>query len=117
MAWYYFSPDKHGLETVGSVDWLRGEGCYEWEETTVLYHRETDTFYWETSGGCSCNGPLDYVESMSDLEHGKFHEVAKHITDTLTEKAQWDKDGAGELALEATRVIEACMRVREQKGE
>lgn len=115
--WSYFSPEEYGLESVGSVDWLRGEGCYEWEETTVLYHRETDTFYWEWDSGCSCDGPLDTVSSLDDLHSGKLHEVAKHITDTLLEKLKAKKDVGGGLAMEATRVIEAAMRIREQKGE
>lgn len=112
----YFKAEDHGLEYVGGVDWLRGEGCYEWEDTTVLYHRETDTFYWETSGGCSCDGPLDDVESLDDLDKGTFHQLAEHIVVTLDDvrKRTWrGEDSEGMLDLEATRVIEAAIRIRE----
>jgi len=114
----YFRAGDHGLEHVGSVDWLRGEGCYEWHDTTVLYHRETDMFYWETAGGCSCNGPLDDVESLADLECGSFHQVTSHISKLWEEEKEnkWHGDDSeGVLALEVTRVIEAIVRVREGK--
>lgn len=116
--WEYFSPDKHGLEQVGGIDWLRGEGNYEWDETTVLYHRETDTFYWETESGCSCDGPLMHVQSIADLQSGSFHDLTTHINAVWEEvkTEPWrGEDSDGTLALEVTRVIEAAIRIREGK--
>lgn len=114
----YFVASEHGLEYVGGVDWLRNEGCYEWHDTTVMYHRETDMFYWETASGCSCNTPLEDVESLADLEFGSFHEFTSHLT-KLWEDSKLEgwhgEDTDGVLALEVTRVIEAAVRVREGK--
>lgn len=114
----YFVASDHGLEHVGSVDWLRGEGCYEWHDTTVMYHRETDMFYWETAAGCSCNMPLEDVQSLADLEFGSFHALTKDINELWHANMIDDwrgEDSDGVLALEVTRVIEAALRIREGK--
>lgn len=71
-----------GLTWVAAVEWEE-DLCYQWHQTTVLRH-DDGSFYAETGAGCSCNGPLDYVESLSDLDGPfTFWELEKYLKDAL----------------------------------
>lgn len=119
MSWEYFNAEEHGLRGVGNVDWLRGEGSYEWDETSVFYRPEDGLFYWEHGSGCSCDGPLEYVHGLDDLTSGNLQALSQELTATYVDQTSrpWgsaDKDGV--LALEVTRVIEAAVRVEGTHG-
>jgi hypothetical protein len=121
MAWEYFRAENHGLVPVYDVDWLRGTGCYEWENTTVLYHPETDRFYWEHGSGCSCNGPLDDVSTIDDLKSGSFWDLVTDVQSYLSERygegtySRTEGGGAEaytQLTAQIGNLIEAAQRVR-----
>jgi len=110
MSWYYFEPDTFGLEHVGAVDWLRGEGCYEWEETTVFFRAEDGLFYWDSGSGCSCDGPLEGVTKLDDLTSGNLSALSAELMRYFGSVSGYREDKDGVLALEVTRVIEAAVR-------
>jgi hypothetical protein len=116
LSWEYFKPENHGLVGVADLDWLAGEGCYEWETTSVLYHSKTETFYWERGAGCSCNGPLEDVDSLDDLESGTFFDLASALSEDLiaflkNEHRSFRQKEA--VSGEVVRVIEAALKVKQ----
>lgn len=119
MSWQYFKPEEHGLVGVGDVQWT-GD-AYQWDTTTVMYHVESGEFYWESGSGCSCNGPLEDVHGLNDLEHGTLFqlsaELSKRLDSWVVSEESWSsytqaaKDRA---AMEATRVLEAALRIHDK---
>lgn len=61
----YYTPEKFGLQVVGSVEW--GPGGYEYDLTTVWFHAESGSFYIGHSSGCSCSTPFR-GRGIDDLE-------------------------------------------------
>lgn len=115
MSWTYFRPEDHGLIGVGTVDWLGETGCYEWNDTTVFYHPETERFYWETESGCSCDGPLERVEKLDDLQSGTFFELVKDVQSLLTvelEKSYVSDHAKGSIAHDVAALFEAALKVK-----
>ena len=120
MSWAYFKPEDHGLVPVYDVDWLRGTGCYEWDDTTVLYHRESDQFYWEHGSGCSCNGPLGDVQSLNDLKSGSFWDLVTDVQQELSgrygegeySRKYYGAEAYTQLTVQIGNLIEAAQRVR-----
>jgi hypothetical protein len=86
----YFEPKAHGLVDVGRVNWIvdqRNDSIREWVVTTVLYHPETDRFYWERAAGCCCNEPFDAVSGPGDMESGTLWELTSALARTLAKVA------------------------------
>lgn len=113
MSYGWVSPEisKLGLVFVDRVDWLHDTGCYEWSDTTVMFHPESEMFYWETSSGCSCNGPLEDVRSLEDLESGRFWALTQDLEATLVQESASEYRDAELLKNEVVRVIEAAQKV------
>ncbi len=107
MSWEYFNEDRFGLKRVGQVDWT--DDAYSWHTTSVFFDPTTKTFYWETGGGCSCDGPLEFVQGLDDLDHGNAFKISKELMD-LAQSLQDDKYETTEFkvqqGLRATRLIE-----------
>jgi hypothetical protein len=112
MTWEYFKPEAHGLVHVGAVDWLAGEGCYEWSETTIMYHPETQRFFWENDGGCSCDGPLDNVNTLDDLTSGTLHDLWTEVMSDL--KNYEDSKNYEHIAADVVETMSACLRVKDE---
>jgi len=113
--WMYFEPEKHGLVHVTAVDWLAGEGCYEWDETTVLWSPKNKLFYWESGSGCSCNGPLDDVDSIDELESGTFWDLVIDLQGVLTEYAESSRKDA--VSAEVTDSIGVALKVWDSRND
>lgn len=92
---------------------MRGEGSYEWDNTTVLYDAESDRFYWEHGSGCSCDGPLEFVHSLDDLSQGTLGDLMLELNSDLD--GYKTSEHYGELMMEVARVIEASMRARRER--
>jgi hypothetical protein len=118
MTWTYFKPEDHGLVGVGEVDWLGDKGCYEWDTTTVMYHHGTDRFYWEHGSGCSCNGPLEGVNGLDDLESGSLWELTGALGRELADVAALSTLEPKTWEIISTDVVDllsAAMRARENR--
>jgi len=76
MSNIYYDPEKHGLRTVGEVEW--SEPCYDFNLTVVWQDVDTGAYYYASDSGCSCPSPFeDYdrtnitrVERTQDLIDG-----------------------------------------------
>jgi hypothetical protein len=114
-GWEYFKPENHGLTGVGSVDWYGDTGCYEWFQTTVMYHRETGVYYWETSAGCSCDGPMEVVSCLDDLSSGTFFDLADHLgkqLDGIRNDNYLSDQTKAAIAADVVDVLSAAQKVR-----
>jgi hypothetical protein len=119
MSWTYFKPEDHGLVGVGTVDWLGNTGDYDWDTTTVMYHPETDRFYWERGSGCSCNGPLEDVGGLDDLESGTLWELTSELSRGLASIGDhpslmptvWEK-----ISGDIVDLLSAGLKAREARG-
>lgn len=109
MTWFYFDAVKFGLVHVTAVDWLAGDGCYEWDETTVLWSPTTKLFYWEHGSGCSCNGPLDDVDSRDDLKVGTFWDLVRDLQSVLIEYVESSRKDA--VTSEVVASLEIALKV------
>jgi hypothetical protein len=117
MSWTYFRPEDHGLVGVGEVDWLGDTGCYEWNTTTVMYHPETDRFYWEHGGGCSCDGPLESVRGLDDLESGTFWELTTALSQGLAGLPEHYSPKTWEtISGDVVDLLSAALKAREARG-
>lgn len=108
--WEYWNAEKAGLKNVASVDWLRGTGCYEWDDTTILFDPSARKFYWETAGGCSCNGPLEDVKRLDDPESGSLFDLSVELNKIMIEYTT-DPDIRSQLAVQVVQAMEACLKV------
>lgn len=111
MGYYedvYSSPEKHGLTTVGSVDWC--DEPYEFD-MTVVWQDEDGEFYWGSDSGCSCPSPFEEFLSKDALASGTFHEMAYELTETLNTRKNgygFSSSAFGEVA----NLIGRCMELR-----
>ena len=89
----YHSPEKYGLEIVGTVDW---GGSYEFDMVVAWKRLDDGAFFWAQDAGCSCPTPFegmtvgDGVKPIEDL--ATFHAVL------LEKNAQKRHDPADETA-------------------
>ncbi len=68
---YTFDYSTWGLELV-----LQTEAYdYDWNMFSVFKEAETGYFYWIEEAGCSCNSPLEDVESKADFTRGTKQEL------------------------------------------
>lgn len=65
MSNMYYSPEKFGLELVAEVSW--NDDSYQFDDTIVLFHRETGRWFVESDSGCSCPCPFEGLSSLDDL--------------------------------------------------
>lgn len=118
MGWEYFDEKKFGVVRVGQVDWT--DEAYTWDTTTVFYHPDEKKFYWEHDGGCSCNGPLDDVYSLNDLESGSAFDIAKELTSDA-ERLSTDKYESNDFKVDAGarafRLIETIFKFNDGEIE
>lgn len=77
----YYSPEKHGLEVVGSVDYL--SGSYEFD-LLVVWKDAEGQLYYDTDSGCSCPSPFEGVR-RDDLTKATKHEAVAAILKRLDE--------------------------------
>jgi len=69
----YSSPEKHGLTTVGEIEW--GYGDYSFD-LTVVWKTADGKFLYAEDSGCSCPSPFDEtalvdlrpVESLAEFK-------------------------------------------------
>lgn len=61
----WYSPEKHGLTIVGSVD--DPNASYSFDMLVVWQHENGKMFYGMDSG-CSCPSPFEDVKSIANLE-------------------------------------------------
>lgn len=66
----YHSPEKYGLEVIGTIDWADD---YEFDMICVWRRLEDGAFLWAQDSGCSCPTPFDGmtvgdgIEPVTDL--------------------------------------------------
>ncbi|WP_152346568.1 hypothetical protein [Brevibacterium sp. CFH 10365] len=53
------------------------DGGYEWDFFGAWYDPEARIFYWIEDSGCSCNSPMDWVDSTSELSVGSKDELIR----------------------------------------
>ncbi len=90
----YSTPDKHGLEMVGDVEW--DDESYEFNMTAVWRDKETGQFYWADDSGCSCPSPFEDYHGRDGLTTGTADELDAHLKECL-ETAR-STDAAGSVA-------------------
>jgi hypothetical protein len=115
LGWEYGDDKLEGLKNVASVDWLGDEANYDWFDTTILYDAEENKFYWAHEGGCSCDGPMEFVTERSQLKSGSVHDIARFLQEELSGYNVSEKYREY-LENEVARGIEACLRVECERG-
>lgn len=75
--------NKWGDRTVaGATEVLTHEdGGYDWDYFGSWYDPEDRIFYWIEDSGCSCNSPMDWVDSTSELSVGSKDELIRAYKD------------------------------------
>ncbi|MGR6092670.1 DUF7574 domain-containing protein [Brevibacterium sp. CSND-B09] len=69
-------------KVVGATEVLTHEdGGYEWDFFGSWYDPDAGVFYWYEDAGCSCNGPMDIVDTLSDLSVGSKDELIRAYKD------------------------------------
>lgn len=79
MGWdddVYYHPEKHGLTTVGVLDF--SSGSYEFDYTAVWVD-EDKNLYWADDSGCSCPSPFENYDGKNDLITGSVPSLARHL--------------------------------------
>lgn len=110
-----FKPSEHGLTEITTIEWV--DGCnYEWETTTILWSPEERRFYWETSGGCSCNGPLDDVRFKGDLYSGTLYELIEYAATYQRTRDHYSGDPSSSV-LDGRRVDAFSVAMRYWNGD
>lgn len=84
MSYYndvYSSPEKHGLEILGSVnDW---DACYSFDMIVVWRRKEDGALLYGTDSGCSCPSPFedyDTDDKLTPLTDENFEEFKKELS-------------------------------------
>jgi hypothetical protein len=61
----YYSPEKFGLEVVGSFDWAEPDYSFD----MLVVWRESRGKYWVgQDAGCSCPSPFEDVHDVNSLD-------------------------------------------------
>lgn len=91
---YDYSPGDDGLVGLGYAD-FEPEGCYEWDGVTVYVRTEDKRFFWENGSGCSCNGPMEYVNKLEDFDSGTYAEFVAFLLERLGDElnSTWTTPG------------------------
>lgn len=82
----YYSPEKFGLEVVGSFDW---RDC-DYEFDMLVVWKEGRGKYWVgEDSGCSCPSPFEDVKDKSEL-HGPYTkaELRKYLDYRISERGE-----------------------------
>ena len=80
MSWDdnpYSYPEKHGLQTVGEVEW--SDGGYQFDLTVVWRNPETGQLYIAEDSGCSCPSPFENFDGVEDLDAVTPHEAIQRL--------------------------------------
>lgn len=72
----YYNPEKHGLTTIGSIDW--SDGCYQFNLTGVWQDRSNGRLLWGNDSGCSCPSPFEDTK-VADLSTGSWMELKTYL--------------------------------------
>jgi hypothetical protein len=83
----YDSPEKYGLELVGSTEW--SDEAYQFDMTAVFRDAEGQLYYADDSG-CSCPSPFENYIGIEDLTKASRHEVLKHLANQV--ECTYDRD-------------------------
>lgn len=102
----YGSPEDHGVEIVGTVDWYGGDG-YEWDMTVVLRDPK-GRLYWDDDAGCSCNSPFMDHYSLDDFETGTMMDLSNHLVARRADAEQYDRP-MGYIDGEIAELMKAVM--------
>jgi len=78
MSNVYYSPEKYGLEIVGTVDVEVPD--YSFSIIGVFYSPTTGSFYLGHTAGCSCPTPFEEFEQIEDLDE---HKTAQAVVSAL----------------------------------
>lgn len=70
----YDTPEKYGLEIIGSID---DGGGYEYDILCAWRHLETGKYYYGEDSGCSCNSAFEGcgIDSLEEIVLSDFKEV------------------------------------------
>lgn len=79
---YDYDPAADGLVSLGYID-FEPEGCYEWDGFSVYVRTEDKRFFWEDGSGCSCNGPMEYVDKLGDFTSGTYAEFLTAVLERV----------------------------------
>jgi hypothetical protein len=77
----YSTPEKHGLETLGDVEW--DDEDYQFNITAVWRDKETGQIYWADDSGCSCPSPFEDYRDRDQLTAGSADELDAHLKGNL----------------------------------
>lgn len=61
----YHSPEKYGLEVVGSIEWSEPDWSFD---MTVVWKGGVGEYYFASDSGCSCPSPFEDFTSVDMLE-------------------------------------------------
>lgn len=100
MGDMYYTPEQHGLQMIGQIDW--SDGCYQFS-LTVVWRRVSDgaLLYGEDSG-CSCPSPFE-ATAVEDLTVATVDEIMAHLRSRTAE----DGDRSAEMATLLERMLTA----------
>jgi hypothetical protein len=98
----YYAPEKHGLKTIGEIDW--SDGCYQFDYTVVWQRLADGQLLYGEDSGCSCPSPFE-DQGADDLTACTWAELQAHLQERG--KDNYDGDRAAEVGELMHRVLEA----------
>ncbi|WP_431941638.1 DUF7574 domain-containing protein [Nocardia grenadensis] len=111
MGWnspdVYYDPDKFGLIKVGEL--TLEEPDYSFNIGLVLYHPDTQNFYYVEDSGCSCPSPFENFTSIESL--GKPMKYEELWLKLRSVKGSTYSPPETPIAIQASRIIDRAYAV------
>lgn len=102
---FYYSPEDHGLKTIGEIEW--SDGSYQFD-VTVVWQREDGTFVYGEDSGCSCPSPFE-DQTPDDLTAATIDKIMAHLQ---TRNAGQGSHTGGDQGADIATLLEAMLAAR-----
>lgn len=102
----YYSPEKFGLEIVGTINWVNEPYTFN---LTVVWRRPADgQLFYASDAGCSCPSPFE-DSHLDNITAATAHEISGALLTNASNLAQYHGDEDSDISNDHAMQISELM--------